>query len=71
MKFLLVLLALSALTSSSYSLKRISLTKVKSVRDQLHEVGTSTSWFRHKYNYGGPVPEPLSNYLDVNLFIIS
>ena len=39
--------------------------KMKSVRDQLHEAGTPTSWFRQKYGLKGPVPEPLSNYLDV------
>ncbi len=48
-------------------LQSIKLTKGKSVRDQLHEVGTSTSAFRLKYFSGNPTPEPLSNYLDVNI----
>ena len=40
--------------------------KMQSVRDQLRDVGTLTSWFTHKYsNFGGPAPEPLSNYMDV------
>ena len=44
---------------------------MESVRDRLNGVGTSSSWFRYKYNLlGAPAPEPLSNYLDVtdNLF---
>ena len=48
----------------------VKLMKMKSVRDQLHEVGTQTSWFRQKYNYlGSPIPEPLSNYLDVLIIL--
>jgi cathepsin D len=38
------------------------------VRDQLHEVGTSTSPFRLKYFSGNPSPEPLSNYLDAQYY---
>ena len=48
---------------------RIPLHKVDTVRRTLHEVGTSGESLRHKYeNYGsnGPVPEPLSNYMDVS-----
>ena len=41
---------------------------MESVRDQLKKAGTQTSLFRHKYNYDGPVPEPLSNYLDAQYY---
>lgn len=67
MKLFICLLG-CALISTVFSLERISLTKFKPVRDQLHEVGTQTSWFRQKYNIGGPVPEPLSNYLDAQYY---
>jgi hypothetical protein len=45
---------------------RIPLTKVKSVRHSLTEVGTEVHLLRHRWSgYSGPTPEPLSNYLDV------
>ena len=47
---------------------RFKLEKFKSVRDQLNEVNTPSYAFRQKYNYDGPIPEPLSNYLDVSDF---
>lgn len=46
----------------------IKLQKFDSVRDQLKKAGTETSWFRRKYQYTGPVPEPLSNYLDAQYY---
>ena len=70
MKLSLVCFIACILIGSALSLKSIKLTKVKSVRDQLHEVGTSTSWFRHKYGLKGPGPEPLSTYLDVKYAFI-
>ena len=47
---------------------RVKLEKFKSVRDQLTEVNTPSAIFRYKYNYDGPIPEPLSNYLDAQYY---
>lgn len=41
---------------------------MESVRDQLKKAGTQTSHFRYKYNFDGPVPEHLSNYLDAQYY---
>lgn len=45
---------------------RVPLYKVQSSRRALQEVGTEVKQVR--FRYGGPVPEPLSNYLDVSMF---
>ena len=48
---------------------RIKLRKMQSSRRSLEEVGTSIESLRQKYkalSAGSPVPEPLSNYLDVS-----
>jgi len=50
-------------------LVRIPLTKVQSVRHALKEVGTDVNIIRHRWNkLGGPMPEPLSNYLDAQYY---
>ena len=53
------------------NLFRVKLEKFKSARDQLREVNTPSGIFRYKYNYDGPIPEPLSNYLDVSSLIFT
>ncbi|KAJ8982264.1 hypothetical protein NQ317_007235 [Molorchus minor] len=45
---------------------RVPLQRFKSARRTLQEVGTSIEQVKIRYGYGGPAPEPLSNYLDVN-----
>ncbi|CAF0782388.1 unnamed protein product, partial [Brachionus calyciflorus] len=50
------------------SLPSIKLEKFEPVRDQLKKAGSDLSLFRRKYNYGGPIPEPLSNYLDAQYY---
>jgi cathepsin D len=68
-KTLILFLVLAGLINITLCLQSVKLVKIQSVRDQLHEVGTQTSWFRQKYNYlGAPVPEPLSNYLDAQYY---
>ena len=52
-------------THEKPSLVRVQLKHMKSIRDQLKEVDSNAAIFRYKYNYDGPIPEPLSNYLDV------
>lgn len=44
----------------------VPVEKIETARNFFHRVGTEVSQLRLKYrNYGGPTPEPLSNYLDV------
>ncbi|XP_052229914.1 lysosomal aspartic protease-like isoform X2 [Dreissena polymorpha] len=55
-----------------HGLHRIKLLKAKSARRTLEEVGSSIQSLRLKYNenyrIGGPVPEPLTNYLDAQYY---
>jgi hypothetical protein len=45
---------------------RVKLQHIESVHDQLFEVGSRNSIaFERKYGLTGPVPESLTNYLDV------
>nr|CAD7260126.1 unnamed protein product [Timema shepardi] len=51
---------------SGKSLFRIPLFKMDSVRHHLESVGTDVHQL--KMRYGGPTPEPLSNYLDAQYY---
>jgi hypothetical protein len=47
-------------------LNRVKLHYFESVHDQLLSVGSDRlSAFERKYGLGGPIPEGLTNYLDV------
>jgi len=49
--------------------ERIRLHRFKSVRRTLAEVDSSVNRLKLKYaSFGGPVPEPLSNYLDAQYY---
>jgi len=50
-------------------LVRVPLTKVQSVRHALKEVGTDIELVHHRWTgLGGPMPEPLSNYMDAQYY---
>jgi len=70
MKLGLCFIALFVLVAAEEpKLARIPLTKVKSVRHHLTEVGTEVKLIRHRWgSLGGPTPEPLSNYLDAQYY---
>jgi cathepsin D len=66
---LIAVFALQTLVSAEDKFVRIPLTKVKSVRHSLKEVGTDIELVRHRWtNLGGVTPEPLSNYLDAQYY---
>lgn len=54
------------LSSCNSELFRVPLTKIETVRKQLKQVDTELSQVRLRY--GGPTPEPLSNYLDAQYY---
>lgn len=56
--------AVSAVNAADFV--RIPLYRVQSARRQLQEVGTAVQQLRLRY--GGPTPEPLSNYLDAQYY---
>ncbi len=71
---LTALLGLTLVVEGTPNFIRVPLTKVKSVRRSLEEVGTEISLVRHRWNYQqngrltGLIPEPLSNYLDAQYY---
>uniref|UniRef100_A0A6M2DVI6 Putative lysosomal aspartic protease n=1 Tax=Xenopsylla cheopis TaxID=163159 RepID=A0A6M2DVI6_XENCH len=64
MLFCGILIAL--ITLSCGEVIRVPLYKIQSVRRQLQDVGTDLQHLRLRY--GGPTPEPLSNYLDAQYY---
>ncbi|XP_014771656.1 lysosomal aspartic protease isoform X2 [Octopus bimaculoides] len=57
--------------ASCHALQRIKLHKMTSVRHDLLSKGTTgemIKFFNPASRYGGPVPEPLSNYLDAQYY---
>jgi len=71
LRFLLFL----AFVSCAFSLQRIKLNKFESVRKVLHNAGSNAEILQNKYRMqnlrdqvGGPIPEPLSNYMDAQYY---
>jgi len=56
------------LVSAAAALHRISLHRFKSARRTLQEVGSAVDQLRDKYAGHGPVPEPLTNYMDAQYY---
>jgi len=50
------------------ALQRISLHRFKSARRTLQEVDSAVDQLQAKYVGSGPVPEPLTNYLDAQYY---
>ncbi|CAG9769112.1 unnamed protein product [Ceutorhynchus assimilis] len=68
-KFGVALILGFLVAAANCELVRIPLIKGTTPRNTLREVGTHVQQVRLKYNaYGGPIPEPLSNYLDAQYF---
>lgn len=67
LKLCIFLLCLFAWVSCE-NFVRIPLTKDKTARNTLREVGTHVQQVRLRYTGGGPIPEPLSNYLDAQYY---
>ena len=66
MKLFFILSVFAA--AANCELVRIPVYKVKSARHTFHEVDTSIKLVRRRWGLGGPVPEPLSNYLDAQYY---
>ena len=56
------------LASAAVALQRISLHRFKSARRTLQEVDSAVEQLQSKYVGNGPVPEPLTNYLDAQYY---
>jgi len=64
----LILLLLVAVLGLTSAIVRVPLTKVKSPRRHLQDVGMEIKNTRRRWNVKGPHPEPLSNYLDAQYY---
>jgi len=64
----LVLLLAAAANAANGELQRIKLHKIQSARAVLEEVGTKVQITRRRWGTGGPMPEPLSNYMDAQYY---
>jgi len=56
------------LLSAALALQRIPLKRFKSARRTLEEVGSAVDQLEARYIGNGPVPEPLTNYLDAQYY---
>jgi len=69
----LIVVVAAVFISANAAFVRVPLTKVKSARRTLQEVGTDIEVVRHRWTelganrLTGPVPEPLSNYMDAQV----
>ncbi|KAK4293027.1 hypothetical protein Pmani_034230 [Petrolisthes manimaculis] len=66
MKAFILLAFLVALVTAE--LTRIPLIKFKTARRSLQEVDTAVKVTRRRWGNGGPMPEPLSNYMDAQYY---
>nr|UTS56190.1 cathepsin D [Palaemon modestus] len=66
MKLLVFFFALVAFATSEFH--RIPLRKFKTARQSLREVDTSINLIRRRWGNTGPMPEPLSNYMDAQYY---
>lgn len=65
-KLLILFLAFTATCVAGFL--RVPLYRMKTVRKHFTEVDTDLQMLRIKYQVNGPVPEPLSNYLDAQYY---
>jgi len=54
--------------SAAMALQRIPLHRFKSARRTLTDVDSAVDQLQMKYTSNGPVPEPLTNYLDAQYY---
>lgn len=67
-KVVYITCCLLLLVSAAVALERISLHRFKSARRTLREVDSAVDQLQMKYAGSGPVPEPLTNYLDAQYY---
>lgn len=67
-KFVYISCCLLLLVSAAVALQRIRLNRFKSARRTLMDVDSAVDQLKAKYTSAGPVPEPLTNYLDAQYY---